>query len=55
MTGTNTSDRKTTALLCIDFYNDFLSERGKLWPWVTEMAEKVNLLDDLRTHRPYRA
>jgi hypothetical protein len=28
MTGTNTYERKTTALLCIDFYDDFLSERA---------------------------
>jgi nicotinamidase-related amidase len=49
MTGINTYDPQTTALLCIDFYNDFLSEGGKLWPWVKEMAEEVNLLDNLRT------
>jgi nicotinamidase-related amidase len=49
MTGTDTYDRKTTALLCIDFYNDFLSEEGKLWPWVKDMAKEVNLLDNLRT------
>jgi len=49
MTGTNTYDRKTTALLCIDFYNDFLSEEGKLWPWVKEMAKEVNLIDNFRT------
>jgi nicotinamidase-related amidase len=49
MAGTNTYDRKTTALLCVDFYNDFLSEQGKLWPWVKEMAEEMNLLDNLRT------
>jgi nicotinamidase-related amidase len=49
MTGTDTYDRKTTALLCIDFYNDFLSEDGKLWPWVKDMAKEVNLLDNLRT------
>jgi nicotinamidase-related amidase len=49
MTGTNTYDRKTTALLCIDFYNDFLSEEGKLWPWVKDMAKEVNLLDNLHT------
>jgi nicotinamidase-related amidase len=29
---TTTYDPKITALLCIDFYNDFLSEGGKLWP-----------------------
>jgi nicotinamidase-related amidase len=49
MTGTDTYDLKTTALLCIDFYNDFLSEKGKLWPWVKDMAEEVNLLDNFRT------
>ena len=49
MTGTDTYDRKTTALLCIDFYNDFLSEEGKLWPWVKDMAKEVNLLDNFRT------
>jgi nicotinamidase-related amidase len=40
---------KITALLCVDFYNDFLSEGGKLWPWVKEIAEQVKLLDNLRT------
>ena len=29
---TNTYDPSITALLCIDFYNDFLSPGGKLWP-----------------------
>src|SRR5260370_25047707 len=46
---TTTYDPKITALLCIDFYNDFLSEGGKLWPWVKDMANEVNLLDNLRT------
>ena len=46
---TTTYDPKITALLCIDFYNDFLSEGGKLWPWVKGIAEEVNLLDNLRT------
>jgi hypothetical protein len=45
----STYDPKTTALLCIDFYNDFLSEGGKLWPWVEDIAQEVNLLDNLRT------
>src|SRR5260370_874584 len=49
MTDTDAYDRKTTALLCIDFYNDFLSEEGKLWPWVKDMAKEVNLLDNLHT------
>ncbi|MDY0885695.1 isochorismatase family cysteine hydrolase [Dongia soli] len=42
-------DPNTTALLCIDFYNDFLSEGGKLWPWVKDMVQQNNLLDNLRT------
>ena len=42
-----TCDPKITALLCIDFYNDFLHEKGKLWPWVKEIAEQVNLLSNL--------
>jgi nicotinamidase-related amidase len=33
----------------VDLYNDFLSEGGKLWPWVEEIAEEVGLLDNLRT------
>lgn len=41
-------DPKITALLCINFYDDFLSEGGKLWPWVKDMAKEVNLLDNLR-------
>lgn len=51
---TSTYDPKITALLCIDFYNDFLSVGGKLWPWVKDIAEEVNLLDNLRTDRGYR-
>lgn len=45
---TQSNDPKITALLCIDFYNDFLSEGGKLWPWVKDMAEQNNLLVNLR-------
>lgn len=38
-----------TALLFVDPYNDFLSEGGKLWPKVQEVATEVGLLDHLRT------
>ena len=38
----------STALLFIDPYNDFLSEGGKLWPYVREIAEEIRLLDNLR-------
>ena len=37
-----------TALLFVDPYNDFLHERGKLWPAVAAVAAEVNLLDNLR-------
>ena len=35
----------STALLLIDPYNDFLSEGGKIWPYVREVAEAVDLFD----------
>ncbi|MEL1265767.1 isochorismatase family cysteine hydrolase [Pseudoxanthomonas putridarboris] len=37
-----------TALLFIDPYNDFLSEGGKLWPLVSEVARSVDLHVHLR-------
>ena len=40
------SDR--TGLLCVDPYNDFLSEGGKLWPLLKEIAAEEHLLDHLR-------
>jgi nicotinamidase-related amidase len=40
--------REKTALLFIDPYNDFLSEGGKIWPRVKEVAEANHLLDNLR-------
>lgn len=43
-----TYDPVTTALLLVDPYNDFLSEGGKTWPRVKEIAEQVSLLDHLR-------
>lgn len=42
-------DSKKTALLFVDPYNDFLSEGGKLWPLIKDIAEEVNLLDNLRS------
>jgi hypothetical protein len=38
-----------TALLFVDPYNDFLSEGGKIWPRVKDVATEVGLLDNLRT------
>jgi nicotinamidase-related amidase len=39
----------STALLFVDPYNDFLSEGGQIWPLIKEVAEEVNLIDNLRT------
>lgn len=44
-----TYQRDQTALLFIDPYNDFLSEEGKIWPKVKDVAEANHLLDNLRT------
>jgi nicotinamidase-related amidase len=33
------SDKEITALLVIDPYNDFISEGGKIWPRIKEVAE----------------
>jgi nicotinamidase-related amidase len=41
-------DAARTGLLLVDPYNDFLSEGGKLWPMVKEVAGNVGLLDNLR-------
>lgn len=32
-------DKEITALLVIDPYNDFISEGGKIWPRIKEVAE----------------
>lgn len=41
-------DPQHTALLFVDPYNDFLSEGGKLWPNVAEVAGRVGLHANLR-------
>ena len=41
--------RETTGLLLVDPYNDFLSTKGKFWPRTREVAEKVNLLTNLKS------
>ena len=38
-----------TGLLLVDPYNDFLSDGGKLWPKVIDVADEVGLLDNLRS------
>ncbi|MBW8729269.1 MAG: isochorismatase family protein [Inquilinus limosus] len=40
--------RERTALLFVDPYNDFLSEGGKIYPRVKEVADGNGLLDNLR-------
>jgi nicotinamidase-related amidase len=40
--------RESTALLLVDPYNDFLSEGGKVWPAIREVAGEVGLLANLR-------
>ena len=37
-----------TGLLLVDPYNDFLSEGGKLFPLLKNVAQDVHLLDNLR-------
>src|SRR5258705_1694781 len=37
-----------TAVLCVDLYNDFLSEGGKLFPWIKDIADEVGAIDNLR-------
>jgi nicotinamidase-related amidase len=41
-------DSQKTALLMVDPYNDFLSEGGKVWPFIKEIAEEVGLIENLR-------
>ena len=41
-------DPRKTALLFVDPYNDFLSEGGKVWPLIREIAGEVGLLANLR-------
>jgi nicotinamidase-related amidase len=48
MTAKATYDPALTGLLLVDPYNDFLSEGGKLWPRVKEVAEQVGLIENLK-------
>jgi nicotinamidase-related amidase len=41
-------DSATTGLIISDPYNDFLSEGGKLWPGIKDVAESVDLHTHLR-------
>lgn len=40
--------KDNTALVLIDPYNEVLSEGGKIWPRLKEVAESVNLHSNLR-------
>ena len=37
-----------TAILCVDFYNDFMSEGGKLFPLIKDIAEEVGAFENFR-------
>jgi nicotinamidase-related amidase len=41
-------DSTRTGLLIVDPFNDFLASEGKLWPFVKEVAEAVDLHSNLR-------
>jgi nicotinamidase-related amidase len=43
-----TYDTGRTGLLLVDPYNDFLSDGGKLFPMLRDVATEVHLLDNLR-------
>jgi nicotinamidase-related amidase len=43
-----TYDLARTALLLVDPYNDFLAEKGKLWPRLKEVAEKAGTLPNMQ-------
>ena len=40
--------RHSTAVLFVDPLNDFISEGGKMWPYLKENAERVNLVPNLK-------
>ncbi|MBB5511034.1 isochorismatase family cysteine hydrolase [Paraburkholderia atlantica] len=44
-----TYEAKSSALLFVDPYNDFLSDGGKVWPFIKDVAGEVGLLDNLRS------
>ena len=43
-----TYEAKSSALLFVDPYNDFLSDGGKVWPFIKDVAGEVGLLDNIR-------
>ena len=45
---TTTYPADRSAYLLVDPYNDFLSEGGKVYPFIESVAKEVGLLDNLR-------
>lgn len=43
-----TYSKDNTALLIVDPYNDMLSENGKIWPRLKQVATEVNLKENIR-------
>jgi nicotinamidase-related amidase len=41
-------DKNTTGLLVVDPYNDFISEGGKLWPRIKDVAEANNCIPHMQ-------
>ena len=44
---TTTYEPEITALLCVDLYNDFLADGGKLYPWVKDIADENDMHQNL--------
>ena len=44
---TPTYDRRITALLVVDPYNDFISDGGKIWPRIQAVAEANNCVPNM--------
>ncbi len=42
-------ETRSTALVFVDPYNDFLSEGGKIWERLRPVAEKVGLIENLKS------
>jgi nicotinamidase-related amidase len=43
------SEAEKTAVLCVDLYNDFLAEGGKLFPFIKDLAQANNMHENLRS------
>jgi nicotinamidase-related amidase len=48
MTSALSHDQGITGLVVVDPYNDFISEGGKLWPRIREVAESVGCVPNMR-------